>query len=79
VRNRRALIIGVRVKETSSETNTATAAVMPNWKREFANGFVRDLSDKALKTLVAQVHTSVGKTVDVHPRKDLLDALKEFR
>ena len=53
--------------------------VMPGWKREFATGFIRDLSDKSLKTLVAQVHTSVGKTVDVHPRKDLLDALKEFR
>ena len=53
--------------------------VMPGWKREFATGFVRDLSDESLKTLVAQVHTSVGKTVDVHPRKDLLDALKEFR
>ena len=53
--------------------------VMPDWKREFATGFVRDLSDKSLKTLVAQVHTSVGKTVEVHPRKDLLDALKEFR
>jgi hypothetical protein len=53
--------------------------VTPSWKREFATGFVRDLSDEALKTLVAQVHTSVGETVEVHPRKDLLDALKEFR
>ena len=53
--------------------------VMPDWKRDFATGFVRDLSDKSLKTLVAQVHTSVGKTVEAHPREDLLDALKEFR
>jgi hypothetical protein len=53
--------------------------VMPGWKKEFATGFVRDLSDKSLKTLVAQVRTSVGKTVDAHPRKDFLDALKEFR
>ena len=30
-RSRRALIIGVSVKETSSETSTATAAVRPNW------------------------------------------------
>jgi hypothetical protein len=51
----------------------------PGWKREFATGFVRDLSDKSLKSLVAQVHTSVGKTVEAHPRKDLLDALREFR
>jgi hypothetical protein len=31
VRSIRALIIGVSVNETSSETSTATAAVMPNW------------------------------------------------
>ncbi|MGA8027976.1 MAG: hypothetical protein WB992_12610 [Bryobacteraceae bacterium] len=53
--------------------------VMPDWKRQFATGFVKDLSDKSLKTLVAQVHTSLGKTFDAHPRKDLLDALREFR
>jgi hypothetical protein len=53
--------------------------IMTDWKREFATGFVRDLSDKSLRTLVAQVHTSVGKTVEAHPRNDLLNALKEFR
>jgi len=30
-RNSRALIIGVSVNETSKLTNTATAAVIPNW------------------------------------------------
>jgi hypothetical protein len=53
--------------------------IMPGWKRDFATGFIKDLSDKSLKTLVAQVHTSVGKTVEAHPRKDLLEALKNFR
>ncbi|MDQ6707158.1 MAG: hypothetical protein M3Z85_14430 [Acidobacteriota bacterium] len=53
--------------------------IMPGWKRDFATGFIKYLSDKSLKTLVAQVHTSVGKTVEAHPRMDLLDALKEFR
>lgn len=53
--------------------------IMPGWKRDFATGFIKDLSDKSLKTLVAQVHTSVGKTVEAHPRQDLLEALKEFR
>lgn len=51
----------------------------PNWLKEFANGFVKDLSDKSLKTLVAQVHTSVGQTVEVHPEKDLLEELKKWR
>jgi hypothetical protein len=43
--------------------------VFPNWKEDFATGFIRDLSDKSLKTLPAQVHTSVGKTVEAHPGK----------
>jgi hypothetical protein len=49
---------------------------IPNWPREFATGFVKDLSDKSLKTLVAQVHTSVGQTVEVHPEKNLLEEVK---
>ena len=51
--------------------------VTPQWPREFATGFVRDLSDRSLKTLVAQVHTSVGQTVEVHPERDLLEELKK--
>lgn len=53
--------------------------LVPGWKREFATGFVRDLSDRSLRTLVALVQPSVGKAVEVRPRQDLLDALKEFR
>jgi hypothetical protein len=53
--------------------------LLPSWKKDFATGFIRDLSDKSLRTLVAQVHTSVGTTVEARPRKDLLDALKKFR
>ena len=46
---------------------------------EFATGFVRDLSDRNLKTLVAQIHTSVGQTVEVKPENGLLEALKKYR
>jgi len=49
----------------------------PDWPKEFATGFVKDLSDESLKTLVVQVHTSVGQTVEVHPENDLLDELKK--
>jgi hypothetical protein len=49
----------------------------PNWLREFVTGFVKDVSDSSLKTLVAQVHTSVGQTVEVCPEPELLDALKK--
>ena len=48
----------------------------PNWTREFAHGFVKDLSDKSLTTLVALVHTSVGQTVEVRPEKELLHEFK---
>ena len=53
--------------------------VVPNWTKDFATGFVRDLSDRNLKTLVAQIHTSVGQTVEVKPENDLLEALKKYR
>jgi hypothetical protein len=43
--------------------------VVPNWTRDFATGFVRDVSDKNLKTLRVQVHTSVGQTIEVRPEK----------
>lgn len=51
--------------------------VTPNWSKEFATGFVKDLSDKSLNTLVAQIHTSVDQTVEVRPEKDLLERLKK--
>lgn len=49
----------------------------PDWCKEFAVGFVKDLADEYLKTLVAQVFTSVGQTVDVHPEYELLEELKK--
>ncbi|MGI9073719.1 MAG: hypothetical protein ACR2JB_20940, partial [Bryobacteraceae bacterium] len=51
--------------------------VTKNWVADFATDFVQDLSDKSLKTLFAQLHTSVGQTINVRPEKDLLDELKK--
>ena len=48
----------------------------PNWAHEFATGFVRDLSERNLQTLVAQVHTSVGKTVLAKPERSVLERLR---
>lgn len=53
--------------------------VIPTWLKDFATGFVRDLSDRHLKSLVAQIHTSVGQTVEVKPENGLLEALKKYR
>jgi hypothetical protein len=50
--------------------------VVPNWTRDFATGFVRDVSDKNLKTLRVQVHTSVGQTIEVRPESNLILELK---
>lgn len=49
----------------------------PNWLREFSTGFVKDLSDRSVKTLVAQIHTSVGQTVEVRPERSLVQRLRE--
>jgi hypothetical protein len=53
--------------------------IVPTWLHDFANGFVSDLSDENLKTLVAQIHTSVGQTIEAKPESNLLDALKKHR
>ena len=58
---------------------TVSFLIVPTWLKEFATGFVRDLSDRNLKTLVAQIHTSVGQTVEVKPEDGLLEALKKYR
>ena len=51
----------------------------PNWLTEFANGFLKSLSDNELNTLVVQIHTSVGQTIEVKPEQDLLERLKKAR
>lgn len=48
----------------------------PNWIADFASGFVQDTSDKNLKTLRARIHTSIGKTIEIVPEKNLLDRLR---
>jgi len=50
-----------------------------DWDQRFAEGFVIDLSEKNLKTLVAQIFTSVGQTIEVVPEQGLIDHLKSFR
>jgi hypothetical protein len=48
----------------------------PNWQKDFPMGFIKDLSDRSLKTLVALVQTSVGQSIEVQPEKQLLARLK---
>jgi hypothetical protein len=48
----------------------------PDWPKDFAAEFVKDLSNRNLRTLVVQVHTSVGHTVEVHPEPGLLEAVQ---
>lgn len=50
---------------------------IPAWPDHFAKTFIRDVSDKNLKTLRALIHTSLGQTIEVVPEKDLLQRLRE--
>lgn len=51
-------------------------SVIPDWSREFAIGFIQDLTDRNLKTLRALIHTSVGQTIEVAPESNLLEKLR---
>lgn len=51
----------------------------PTWLAEFANDFLKHLSDKELDTLVIQVHTSVGQTIEARPEKGLIERLRKVR
>ena len=51
----------------------------PTWFKHLALDFIEDLSDENLGTLVAQVHTSIGETVEAKPAKAILDELKKYR
>ncbi len=50
---------------------------VPDWLYEFSTGFVKDLSNKSIKTLVAQIFTSVGQTIEVRPEGNLIERLRE--
>lgn len=52
-------------------------SVNPTWLEEFAHGFVQDISRRNLKTLRAQIYTSVGQTVEIKPEPYLIERLKE--
>ncbi len=46
---------------------------------EFAVDFVKDLSERSLRTLRGQFHTSVGHTETVHPADSVLQELRKHR
>lgn len=49
--------------------------VMPDWARDFGTGFVQDLSEKNLKTLVVQVQTPLG-VAEAYPMPNVLQLIK---
>lgn len=51
----------------------------PDWPKDFATMFAKSVDDRYLKTLVAQVHTSVGKTIEAKAEKGLIDLIKKAR
>lgn len=51
----------------------------PEWPKEFANNFVQSGKDRYLDTLVAQVHTSIGKTIEAKAERGLIELIKKSR
>lgn len=49
--------------------------IMPNWARDFGTGFVQDLSEKNLKTLVVQIQTPLG-VAEAHPMPNVLERIR---
>ena len=50
----------------------------PSWMNKFAEDFVQDGSDRWLRTLRAQIHTSVGYTETIKPDQSFLNEIKEI-
>lgn len=49
----------------------------PTWASEFANKFLPPPEQRAIRTLRALVHTSVGTTVTVKPEASIVKLLRE--
>ena len=47
----------------------------PDWTKDFATGFVRD--PRLLKTLRAQIFTSIGQTFEIKPEHDVIERLRQ--
>ena len=55
---------------------TVSLSSTPNWTSDFCARFINDPSGRSLKTLRAQIFTSVGQTVEVKPETGLVDRLR---
>lgn len=49
----------------------------PDWATEFSNKFVESIKRRHLKTLVPQVHTSIGTTVEGKVGEKVIELIKE--
>ena len=56
---------------------TMSFAESPSWIREFSTGFVQIPTRKHIKTLRAQIHTSVSYTENVIPEENFLKKIEE--
>ena len=65
----------VELTHGKNTTLMVSLAGDPNWVRDFKK-FLDDTSDQSLKTLRAQVFTSVGQTFEIKPKGSLIDLLR---
>lgn len=50
-----------------------------NWTGDFTPDFIKDTSDRNLKTLRAFIDTSVGERIELVPEKELLEKFREIK
>ena len=65
----------VELKHGENASLVFSLAKEPDWVRDFKK-FLDDTSDKSLKTLRAQIFTSVGQTFEIKPEGSLIDLLR---
>ena len=73
----RPVTVNIELAHGKSASFMVSFVATPNWCKEFAQGFVKDVSDKNLRILRALINTSVGRSVSVTPEQGLLDRLKK--
>ena len=71
---------GTRIDFSETRQFLVSNDEFPNWMRDFVANFIRadDGSIASLKTLRAQVHTTVGRTKTVKPDQPFLDEIQKI-
>jgi len=73
----RPVTVNIELAHGKSASFMVSFVATPNWCKEFAQGFVKDVSDKNLRILRALINTSVGRSVSVTPEQGFARSAQE--